>query len=336
MSMTGTALRVLSWLAALALGLVTAASFLGGLWWAFDLAAHFRPQLALLSLAAAIVAAIARAPVPSAVLLASVVANAAPLMPRLAGAVEMACAGTARDATRDSTGDMRVLALNLHGRSTDPAAFRRLIEAERPDIVLLTELPRDLGPLTADLPALPVHRLIDQRGSGFDLALFSRWPFAFWQLDRGDGGGLPVLAADICPAAGSNDGACLRIVGVHAARPLEAQAQPQDEQLDRAAHLAAQAPAGGVVLLGDLNLTPWSPRFRELLDDAGLRDASMQLPFEPTWRAPLPFLGLAIDHVLTSPGLAVTCSRTGADVGSDHLPVIADVAMGEAAIAPAP
>ena len=313
---------MLPWLAALALGAVTAASFLGGLWWAFDLAAHFRPQLALLSLAAAAFAAIARAPVPGAVLLASLVANAAPLMPRLAGAVEMACAGAARDAPVG----LRLLTLNLHGRGTDPAAFRRLIEAERPDIVLLTELPRDLGPLTAGLPALPAHRLIDQRGSGFDLALFSRWPFAFWQLDRGDSG-LPVLAADICPAAGSNDGACLRIVGVHAARPLEAQAQPQDEQLDRAAHLAAQAPAGGVVLLGDLNLTPWSPRFRTLLEDSGLRDASMQLPFEPTWRAPLPFLGLAIDHVLTSPGLAVACSRTGAEVGSDHLPVIADIGI---------
>jgi endonuclease/exonuclease/phosphatase (EEP) superfamily protein YafD len=110
---------------------------------------------------------------------------------------------------------------------------------------------------------------------------------------------------------------------------LAAHFRPQDEQLDRAARLAAQAPAGGVVLLGDLNLTPWSPRFRDLLDDAGLRDASMQLPFEPTWRAPLPFLGLAIDHVLTSPGLAVTCSRIGADVGSDHLPVIADIGIAE-------
>jgi endonuclease/exonuclease/phosphatase (EEP) superfamily protein YafD len=326
MPMIGNALRVLSWLVAIALGTITAASFLGGLWWVFDLAAHFRPQLAFLALAAAGLAAIARAPVPSAALLAAAVANAAPLMPRLAGAVEMACAGAAGE----PMAGMRVLTLNLHGRSTDPAAFRRLIEAERPDIVLLTELPRDLEPLTAGLPALPAHALVDQRGSSFDLALFSRWPFAFWQLDRGDSG-LPVLAADICPAAGSNDGACLRIVGVHAARPLEGRAQPQDEQLDRAAHLAAQAPAGGVVLLGDLNLTPWSPRFRALLDDGGLHDASMQQPFEPTWRAPLPFLGLAIDHVLTSPGLAVTCSRTGADVGSDHLPVIADIGIEEKA-----
>ncbi len=327
------ALRKLALAAALLLGLVTAASYLGGLWWALDLATHFRPQLALAGLAASLIAALATARISAAVLLAAALANAAPLLPRLAGATELDCA---------APWALRILTLNLHADGADPAAFRALIEAEQPDIVLLTELPNDLTPLTDGLAALPPYRLADRRGSGFDLALFSRWPFGEWSVDRSAGWHLPVLAADICPlpGAGTDDAnpaasppaspdaraGCLRLVGLHAARPLEGEAKPQDAQLRRAAQFAAAAPDGRVVLMGDLNRPAWSPRFRTLLAETGLRDAAPAQPFAVTWRSPLPLLGLPLDHVLTGPGLAVTCARIGADVGSDHLPVVVDVA----------
>lgn len=317
-------LRRLALAAALLLGLVTVVSYLGGLWWAFDLATHFRPHLALAGLVASLLAAGVTARIPAAMLLAAALANAAPLLPRLAGATELDCAAPR---------GLRILTLNLHADGANPQAFRALIESERPDLVLLTELPNDLGPLTAGLEALPSYRLADRRGSGFDLALFSRWPFGEWSVDRSAGWHLPVLAADICPLAGSGTddanpetgAGCLRLVGLHAARPLEGEAKPQDAQLRRAAQFAAAAPAGRVVLLGDLNLTPWSPRFRTLLGETGLRDAAPAQPFAVTWRSPLPLVGLPLDHVLTGPGLAVTCARVGADVGSDHLPVIVDV-----------
>jgi endonuclease/exonuclease/phosphatase (EEP) superfamily protein YafD len=320
-----TVLGRLALAAALIFGAVTAASYLGDLWWGFDLATHFRPQLALAGTVAALAAAVAVARVPAALLFAAALANAAPLLPRVSGATELDCA---------SPRGLRFLTLNLHGRGTDPAAFRDLIADERPDVVLLTEMPRDLAPLTdGPASALPGYRLVDRRGSGFDLALFSRWPFGEWSIDRSAGGHLPVIVADICPGAPATDeanaesrAACLRLVGLHAARPLEGEAKPQDAQLRRAAQFAAAAPDGRVVLLGDLNLTPWSPRFRTLLAEAGLRDAGLEQPLAATWRSPVPLVGLPIDHVLTGPGLTVTCARTGPEVGSDHLPVIADVA----------
>jgi endonuclease/exonuclease/phosphatase (EEP) superfamily protein YafD len=52
-----------------------------------------------------------------------------------------------------------------------------------------------------------------------------------------------------------------------------------------------------------------------------------------TWRVIVPRvywdlrpLRLPIDHILIGPGLAVLDRRLGPDTGSDHLPVVADLA----------
>lgn len=315
----GSRMRGALWIAAIVLVVLTGASFLGERWWAFDLAAHFRPHLAATALAAALLAVALRAPLIAGVLALALVGNAAPLGARYAEAGASTCA---------APGNLRLLTLNLHDSSTDPAAFRRLIEREAPDLVLLTELPADLAPLIDDLAALPPYRVIDRIGSPFDVALFSRWPVAAWQMDRSVHRRLPVLAADLCSPAGDDAAPlCLRVVGLHAAQPLLQQSLPQNAQLARAADFVRSAPGGRAVLMGDLNLTPWSPRFERLLAEAGLHDVSARRPFAATWRSALPGLGLVIDHVLASDGLAVACRRVAEDVGSDHLPVVADLAF---------
>jgi endonuclease/exonuclease/phosphatase (EEP) superfamily protein YafD len=326
-------LHILTLMAAAGLGAITLASFLGDWSWRFDLASHFRPQLALGALAALAVAGFARAALPAVLLLGVLAANAAPLLPRLAGAAEteIRCA---------PPGGLRVLTLNLHGAATDPVAFAALIAAESPDVVLLTELPKDMAPLLADHPALPEHRVVERRGSPFDVALLSRWPIAHWRVDRSVSPGLPVLEADICRAEATDAGnaaPCVRLVGLHAARPLERGGVPQDAQLALAAAAASRAPDGRAVVMGDLNLTPWSPRFARLLTAGGLDDASRYRPLDATWASSSAVVGLALDHVLVGPGMSVACSRLGAEVGSDHLPVIADLAIaGEAPVVPTP
>lgn len=46
----------------------------------------------------------------------------------------------------------------------------------------------------------------------------------------------------------------------------------------------------------------------------------------PAW-LPIEFLRIGIDHVLTGPNIFRQQCRTGPDVGSDHLPVIADLVV---------
>ena len=89
------------------------------------------------------------------------------------------------------------------------------------------------------------------------------------------------------------------------------------------------------VVLGDLNTPPWSPYFADLLEGAGLRDSAGGGLRWPTRQPPLlephlALLGAPVDDVLVSEGIATTGFSVGPHVGSDHLPVVADLRLARA------
>ncbi len=297
------------------LALATAASYLGAWWWGLGLLVHFRPQLAAASLIAGLLALLLRQPLAAAVALALLIANAAPLAPYLHLDGGGAPAGAA---------NLRVLALNMHGGATDRGKFRRLIQAEHPDLMVLTEMPGDIDGMVADAEVALPYRLIERRHLPVGIALLSRWPLTRPRIERG-AGDLPVIAADICEAPAWRG--CLRVVALHAARPYVEAGRAQREQLAFAAGIARAAPESRAILVGDLNLTPWAPEFATLLTRAGLQDGGAARGLTATWLSPLPFIGLFLDQVLVSPGIAVRANALGSDVGSDHFPVIADLAV---------
>ena len=93
----------------------------------------------------------------------------------------------------------------------------------------------------------------------------------------------------------------------------------RNRQLDELARLVVSRE--WVLVIGDLNVTPFSPYFRRLLDRSGLVDARQPQGIHVTWPAyPIP-LWIPIDHGLASPGLPVTDVRRGPDVGADHYPL---------------
>jgi endonuclease/exonuclease/phosphatase (EEP) superfamily protein YafD len=82
------------------------------------------------------------------------------------------------------------------------------------------------------------------------------------------------------------------------------------------------------VVAGDLNMSPWSPFFRRFMKKSGLKDSEDSFGFQPTWPTYQPILYLPLDHVLVSRDIAIVDRRIGAKVGSDHLPVVVDLAPG--------
>lgn len=95
-----------------------------------------------------------------------------------------------------------------------------------------------------------------------------------------------------------------------------------------------------LLIMGDLNTTPWSREFTELLQKTGLRDSQLGFGLQPSWPTFLPFVqrqdlksllalpfGIPIDHILVSPGIKVLSRHTGPYIGSDHLPVIAELTV---------
>jgi endonuclease/exonuclease/phosphatase (EEP) superfamily protein YafD len=84
-----------------------------------------------------------------------------------------------------------------------------------------------------------------------------------------------------------------------------------------------------VLLLGDLNASPWSYPFRRLLEGSGLRDGSLGRGFQPTWPTGLWPLLIPLDHSLHSAGIGIQDRIVGPAVGSDHYPVIVDFTVSE-------
>ncbi len=80
-----------------------------------------------------------------------------------------------------------------------------------------------------------------------------------------------------------------------------------------------------VILMGDLNITLWSPYYKKAIHYSGLRNARAGFGLLPTFPAGIPGFSIPIDHCLVSPDLSILNSKTGNYVGSDHLPVITDV-----------
>lgn len=78
------------------------------------------------------------------------------------------------------------------------------------------------------------------------------------------------------------------------------------------------------MVLGDLNVTPWSHVFRDLLKRTGLIDSAQGWGIQPTWPSGAVLLRIPIDHCLHSPDVAIVNREIGENVGSDHFPVIVD------------
>ncbi|HZH51084.1 MAG TPA: endonuclease/exonuclease/phosphatase family protein [Microvirga sp.] len=297
----------------------TLGSFLGSWSWLFDLLSHFRPQMAALGIVAVAASLWARS---WTVLAASVVltaTNVLPLTPYLGGGLAAAGAAAGRHEP------VRLLTFNLHGRSTDPDALRRLLERENPDIVLLAEVPNETRAVVQAWTGLYPHQVLADAGSPVDAVLLSRWEIRSRSVDRSVMRYRATLTARLCdPDSGQR---CFTLVGLHAEQPFGNGARRQRAQLAGVVRAVKAASTGAVVVMGDLNVTPWSSAFRSLVEEAELTDTAKTRGLSATWRSRSPLFGLPIDHILVNSGFGVIENRVGEDVGSDHFPVIADLIL---------
>jgi endonuclease/exonuclease/phosphatase (EEP) superfamily protein YafD len=80
-------------------------------------------------------------------------------------------------------------------------------------------------------------------------------------------------------------------------------------------------------VLGDLNMTVWSPYYKSFVEKTKLHNTRTGFGILPTWPAQSPLLFIPLDHCLVSEDIKVLHTRTGRNVGSDHLPLITDTVI---------
>jgi endonuclease/exonuclease/phosphatase (EEP) superfamily protein YafD len=293
------------------LALVALGTLLGyvGAWsWLCDLFAHFRVQYCVLGVILAAVLGALRRPALAVISLLVLLANLPPIVPQF---VRSAVAAPAAPGA-----PLKVVSFNVFKYSSQYQRMVDFVRGESPDVLVLIEVTPAWAPSLTELTRDFRYRWVNVGDDVSGLAVMSRRvPLETHVIDLG-GNGVSSLQFTLPDPNGP-----VTFVATHLSWPLGPQhAAIRNAQLDSLARLA-RGHRGAFAIVGDLNVTPYSPRFQHLLRDGGLRSCAEGLGPQGTWPSLLLPLHIQIDHCLTNARVLASDFRVGGFLGSDHLPI---------------
>ena len=216
---------------------------------------------------------------------------------------------------------LRVLLANVNVKNQTYAPTIDLIRREQPDLFAIIETNRswlsELEVLKASYP----YSLRSPHAESFGIALYSKFPLRPQAIDS------PPEAADFHVIAAVAAEQPIVAIALHPPPPKN---QPLSERRNReltAISRYIQTQGLPVVVIGDFNTTLWSPYYQEFAKTAKLKDCRQGFGILPTWTTRVPLLYIPIDHCLVSPQIMLLNLKTGNNIASDHLPIIAELAL---------
>jgi endonuclease/exonuclease/phosphatase (EEP) superfamily protein YafD len=291
----------------------SAAGFFGRFAWWLDIWSHFRVQYAFGFAALAICYLLGRKPRWGLAASLFFVLNAVPVIALLLPSARLS--GSHGDA-------FRAILLNVNTHTGDPGRVIAFIEREQPDIVVLEEIDDEWVKSLQTLFQSYAVRAIEPRSDNFGIVLLSRKEAVSTEVVHYGQAKVPTIVATL-----RLDNRLLTLIATHPLPPAgPLYSALRDEQLDLIGR-AVRAIEGPVLLLGDLNATPWSYHYRALLGESGLRNSSRGRGLYATWPTFAWPLLIPLDHALHSEEIVILDKRVGPAVGSDHYPVIVDFAF---------
>lgn len=287
-------------------------AFAGQLYWLLDLAAHFRVQSAIGLGLITLLLAVGREWRSAAFAGCGATLNLAVLLPYFFSSASLPVS----DAPK-----IRLALINVNTANRRFDLVRDFIRTSKADVVAVQEVNGEWMSELAGLRSIYPHVAAQSREDNFGIALFSRRPFAREEI-------LHLGKVRVPSVLGELDvgGRKLQLLTTHPVPPrTRAGTRLRDDQLAAVAEVLKNL-RGTRVLLGDLNASPWSAEFRKLVRETGLHDSARGMGLQLTWPSQPWFLRVPIDHCLISPDLRVVARQVGSDVGSDHFPIIVELA----------
>ena len=211
---------------------------------------------------------------------------------------------------------LRLLLANVYTNNTDHEQLLALVERENPGVIVLQEVDDVWVTALSSIEDEYPHHLKVPRSDNFGIAVYSRllMPDLRVQEFTRD---LPSILGTI-----RHKGRAIQLYATHPLPPIGKEYfRVRNEQL---ANLA-QAVTTSAIVLGDLNMTMWSPFATRFESTSGLRNVRRGFGILPTWRVGLGPLQIPLDHCLASREFYVSNVRRGPDIGSDHYPLIVDL-----------
>lgn len=292
-------------------GAATIAGWLGGLHWFLELSSHFIAWHALASaLTLVLFLACRRWKWAAAALMLFLVQASVPLpwyWPVHQGATT-------------EQGHCRILLANVLSSNSDTRHLLELIDETDPDVVCVQEVTRDWAEVLRGLEARYPVSLVVPRPDNFGIALYSRLSGPLPELRFQREHGVPAIETSF-----EANGRTVHLLTVHTLPPIGPRlAGRRDAQL-ASTRAWVEGQPGPAIVVGDLNLTMFSPVYRRWIAGTALRNVRAGHGVIGTWPAWVPGLRLPLDQCLVTEGIGVLGVRAGTAIGSDHLPLIIDL-----------
>ncbi|NVK35288.1 MAG: endonuclease/exonuclease/phosphatase family protein [Rhodobacteraceae bacterium] len=245
---------------------------------------------------------------------------------------------------------LRLMSANIEGLSLSDPDFVSFIERTDPDVLLIEELQWDYQvhrnkALQSDHrkalgAAYPHHLALGDLG---DVALFSKYPIV--EDETTIVHGIPpegtnahyVANRELVAATLDLKGQRVRVFALHPESPRSSirwtNRQDYYDALSEALAQETQPNKLPTIVMGDWNTSPWSGVLLKFLKDHDLRvtfpdGVPSTTRFFYDYRLHWIF-GAIVDHIAVSNDITVNAVKLGPDIGSDHLPLIADIQLAE-------
>ncbi len=293
--------------------ILTITAVFNNLWWGFEYAASFRHQCMFLQLI--LICLIPPLKIKKQFLYVLLPFTLINLVPFLSFYIPADKSGEGKT--------IKILSANVHTTNDKYNLLASLIKDTDPSVIALSE---------TDDKWLDSLRFLDKDyysvkhpGKYLNgMALYSKYPFKSKEIKYYSY--YKTLSVPMIFAVINAEGKDLNIINIHPVAPKDRNCIiARNRHLLAAAEMIRNEKVKNIIVAGDMNITPWSRTFSEFLRISGMKDSSKGFGFQCTWPAGNLLLLTGIDHIFTGKNLTVIERYTGAYIGSDHYPVIAEI-----------
>ncbi|NJL81819.1 MAG: endonuclease/exonuclease/phosphatase family protein [Chloroflexaceae bacterium] len=232
----------------------------------------------------------------------------------------------------NSNRDLRILVANVNTQNREFSQVIALTRREKPGLAVFIEVDKSWLEQLDSLRDLLPYSFGEANPYNLGIVVFSQYPLINPQVEFFGTTQNASITGQVVIANQT-----LSFVAAHPPPPLKANFfGDRNQQLDAIGQYLKTVEEPKLVM-GDLNITMWSPYYRRLIKRTGLKNARQGFGILPSWptqrtyhqvpAAISSFLLIPIDHCLVSSGIKVTQIQTGAEIGSDHLPLLVDLKL---------
>jgi len=215
---------------------------------------------------------------------------------------------------------IKVFHSNLHITNKDTERLIEYLNQNDPDIVLLEEV-TDTWKVTIEKlrNRYPYGKAIF-RDDCFGISLLSKIPIDDIKFIDFGNAEVPSVIAKFNYEKNN-----YTFIGTHLLPPTTPEyIRDRKRQVDKLSKYV-YSQNRSIIIMGDLNMTSWSPLFKSLINTCKLVNTQLGYGIQPTWPIQVPPFWMPIDHCLVSNDLYVERRISGSNIGSDHYPILVEL-----------